>query len=265
MNGRWACPVRGCSFVTPQPSEHRRVDEWEELYAHFQRDHELDEERAHQVTRDYERHEWRRVQTARLEQGRYRMNGWTLDSFPAADVAGRRALKQVRGWFEYDDAWTPRIFMHGTCGTGKTGLAYALAWRWLHLDLEGEQGAEMQDWRGVRSWNVRDLLQGQRARLSRGESTDLSGLLGESLLILDDLGAERPTDWALETIAYIVERRHEQDEMLVVTSNYSPAELAARLGHDDLVIGQRIVPRLLDGAMVIKLNRRDLRAGRRAA
>lgn len=77
--------------------------------------------------------------------------------------------------------------------------------------------------------------------------------------MLDDLGAERPTEWALETIAYIVETRHTESGLTIVTTNYSPSQLAERLGRDGLVIGQRIVSRLLEGATRIKLERADLR------
>jgi hypothetical protein len=49
-----------------------------------------------------------------------------------------------------------------------------------------------------------------------------------------------------------------------VKSSYSPSQVPRRLGHDDPVIGQRIISRLVDGAVKIKLARADLRA-RKAA
>lgn len=58
--------------------------------------------------------------------------------------------------------------------------------------------------------NVRALLEEQRARFSRGESKDIAHLLPEYqdvMLVLDDIGAERPTEFALETLALIVEHR----------------------------------------------------------
>jgi DNA replication protein DnaC len=87
----------------------------------------------------------------------------------------------------------------------------------------------------------------------------------DTLVVLDDLGAERPSGFALDTISLIVERRHERDSVTVVTTNYSPSQLAARLGHEDLVIGERIVSRLIEGALKIKIDRADLRARRAAS
>jgi DNA replication protein DnaC len=46
--------------------------------------------------------------------------------------------------------------------------------------------------------------------------------------------------------------------MTVVTSNYSPSQLTRRLGHDDPIIGKRIVSRLVENAVIVKLDRADL-------
>lgn len=85
------------------------------------------------------------------------------------------------------------------------------------------------------------------------------------LLILDDLGAERVTDWQLDVVARIVEHHYDRNETnTIVTSNYSPADLARRLGKDDPIQGERIVSRLIEGAIKLKLDRADLRV-RKAA
>lgn len=260
----WDCPAKTCSFRTAADSR----DEWDELYRHLQREHGLDAGRASDLANDCDRRRSRQENVARLRTGRSRMHDFTLESFPADDVAGRRALKQICQWFEDEEAWTPRVYVYGPPGTGKTGLTYGACWRWIHLEDEfPEWGADFLDGRALHFWNVRDLLAEERRRMSRGDPSSLIEPLLDphSLVVLDDLGAERPTDWALETIALIVERRYDEDAQTFVTTNYPPGDLAARLGHQDLVIGQRIVSRLLDGATVVKLDRGDLRARKRAA
>jgi DNA replication protein DnaC len=260
----WGCPAKGCRFRTAADSR----DEWDELYRHLQREHGLDSDRARDVTHAYDKRRHRQENVSRLRSGRRRMHDFTLDSFPADDVAGRRARKQVRQWFEDEEAFTSRVYVYGPPGTGKTGLIYAACWRWIHLDIEfPEWGADFQDFRTLHFWNVRDLLAEERRRMSRGDPTSLIEPLLDphTLVVLDDLGAERPTDWALETIALIVERRYDENAQTFVTSNYKPSDLAARMGHQDLVIGQRIVSRLLDGATVVNLDRGDLRRARTAA
>jgi DNA replication protein DnaC len=66
----------------------------------------------------------------------------------------------------------------------------------------------------------------------------------------------------IETTAYIVERLHAMDVRLVITTNYAPRELAERLGQEDRVVGERVVDRLLEDALRIRLDRPSLRTPR---
>ena len=232
---------RHCSRVRMNPSE---------LIEHLEVDHGMSVEEA----RDYLTDRTRRAALSVLACGRDRMKNWSFDTFPAADIAGRRALKVAREWQDTDSR---TLYIYGPVGTGKTGLAYSIA------------RESIERWPKDPVWfhNVRALLAEQRARLSSGQSVDIEEILEAdgTLLVLDDLGAERPTDWALETIAQIVEARHVEGGCTVVTTNYAPSDLAQRLGRDDPVIGQRIVSRLLEDAMKIELKRADLRVRGKAA
>ena len=115
----------------------------------------------------------------------------------------------------------------------------------------------------VRFANVRQLLAQIRRSFSAGAAHDpTEELIAADLLVLDDLGAERRTDWALETLATLVEERYVAERVTIVTSNYRPSELARLLGQDDPVIGQRIVSRLIEDAVLIHLDRPDLRLRR---
>lgn len=61
------------------------------------------------------------------------------------------------------------------------------------------------------------------------------------LLIMDDLGAERPTEWTGERLYLVVNRRWLEERPTIVTSNLEPDELRAALG-------TRTFDRLRDGA-----------------
>jgi DNA replication protein DnaC len=49
-------------------------------------------------------------------------------------------------------------------------------------------------------------------------------------LVLDDLGRERPTEWAQETLYLVVNARYQECLATSLTTNLSPVELQARLG-----------------------------------
>ena len=177
----------------------------------------------------------RKLQSA-FPRGRH----YTLDTFPADDDAGQAALHAARDWIESGNA--SRFYVYGPPGTGKTGLAYSIA----------HELSQRYPWEAEPNWiNVRLFLAEARARMSRGERfvlDDHDVMAPWGTLILDDLGAERVTDWALDTVAQIVERHYDENDVsIIVTSNYSPSELAARLGRDDPVAGERIVSRLIPG------------------
>lgn len=57
------------------------------------------------------------------------------------------------------------------------------------------------------------------------------------LLILDDLGAERPSDWVLERLYDLINERYVNMRSTICTSNFTRIELAERLG---MRIGSRL-------------------------
>jgi DNA replication protein DnaC len=198
--------------------------------------------------------------TANLFRGRDLMHHWTFASFPADDDAGRRARDAMVAWSrDGEPEPTPhRVYIYGPPSGGKSGLAFAAAREW-----DREVGQVVFE-------NVRELLERQRARYGRGEPMALDHLLrtyDDTLVVLDDVGAGKQSEFAVETLALIVERLHAADRFVVATSNYRPSVLAKRLGRDDPIAGERVVARLLEDALVIELDRGDLRtrSTRRAA
>ena len=64
-------------------------------------------------------------------------------------------------------------------------------------------------------------------------------LVGIDLLHLDDLGAEKQTDWVLEQLYSLVNERYEQERPIIVTTNLG-------FEHLEQQIGERTVSRLVE-------------------
>ena len=64
-------------------------------------------------------------------------------------------------------------------------------------------------------------------------------LVSVDLLHLDDLGAERSTDWVLEQLYAIVDRRYNDERSIVFTTNLEEPELTEQ-------VGARTVSRLVE-------------------
>jgi DNA replication protein DnaC/primosomal protein DnaI len=206
------------------------------------------------------------------------MQGWSLTTFPAHDAAGASALHAVEPWLcsvlqlrlvgrdlrtieesdpDYSEDDGRNIYIYGGVGSGKTGLAWSL--------LRARVQEARYDWEESEAQypafaNVVELLDQAKAAMRDGDGgTPIRSLYASSLLVLDDLGAERPTDWTRDAIHALVQHRHASDLPTIVTSNYAPSALARRLGHDDPLIGKRIVSRLTENCIKVKLDRPDLR------
>lgn len=64
------------------------------------------------------------------------------------------------------------------------------------------------------------------------------------LVVLDDLGAEKPTGWTWEQMYLLINERYEQMLPTIVTTNCGPAELAKR-------VGERVADRLKEMCEVV--------------
>jgi len=196
---------------------------------------------------------------------RARLEDWSWATAPPLPQL-RAPYGIARAWVEeYREGAGTNLFIYGPAGVGKTGLAWCVA----RDDLEHG---------GCPSFvNLRRLLDELRARISAERAYELEPAWspalgadprealrdGSELLVLDDLTAERRTAWGLDELALIIEERYDSgDGGLVVTANYGPAELAARLGgRRDPQAGERLVSRILHGATRIEIEGPNLRLG----
>ena len=166
--------------------------------------------------------------------------------------------KQALSMLHEYDANNPRsIYINGPVGVGKTHLACALCNRLIMRDNKKvlfRPGVTLLykirgTFRTDSSWATDDLIY----KLSKAP-----------FLILDDLGAEKLTEWVLETFYLIVDNRYNDMLPTIVTSNFSPRELAIRhrppgFNGNDSHIGDRIVSRLISDALILKLEGPDHR------
>jgi DNA replication protein DnaC len=108
------------------------------------------------------------------------------------------------------------LWFYGDVGTGKTSLAMLVASRAL------------DDGRSVAVYSVPRLLTELRASYDADSRESFFSLFKRltsvDLLILDDLGSERQTEWVLEQLYSIVNERWQDQRSVIVTSNIPKQE-----------------------------------------
>lgn len=96
------------------------------------------------------------------------------------------------------------LVLAGPLGTGKTHLAYALGNEVVRQGVHAE------------AWTVTDLLEAMRPN---GDARVADDVRRCQLLILDDLGANKPTEWAVEQLTALLDTRIRESRQTVVTTN----------------------------------------------
>jgi DNA replication protein DnaC len=155
-----------------------------------------------------------------------------------SDLNGTRVAAAVEEWQQNT---TRNLLLLGNIGVGKTHAAFVAA------RLAYDRGSSFG------FWPVVELLDALRPG---GNETTMDRALTVDLLILDDLGGERPTDWTGERLYALVNRRWLERRPIIATSN-----LDARNGQGRLVdaIGLRVYSRLVQDAVLYKIGGKDRR------
>jgi DNA replication protein DnaC len=134
-----------------------------------------------------------------------------FDRPPVTEI-DRQIVKAVRDFTERIDKQLDKgrgLWLMGPVGTGKTTLAMIVS------------QAALKAGRSVAIYSLPRLLNEIRDthRAERSHVDLLDRLTAVDLLHIDDVGAERTTDWVLEELYSIVNARYEDERSMVITTN----------------------------------------------
>jgi DNA replication protein DnaC len=79
------------------------------------------------------------------------------------------------------------------------------------------------------------------------------------LLIIDDLGKEKVSDWVLEKFYSIVNYRYENYKPMIITTNLTLEEIEEKFDNTNGYIGGAIVSRLIEMCRIMKMEGEDYR------
>jgi len=183
-----------------------------------------------------------------------RYRGVSFDRPPVSDMARdlqtKIAVNEVRAFVDNLDQRLQEgrgLWLFGDTGTGKTTLAMLIS------------KAALEAGKTVAIYSLPKLL----ARIRRTYDSEPGGdsylsfferLTSVDLLHIDDLGAEKRSDWVLEQLYALVNERYEGQRSILITTNLPHPELEEQ-------IGSRTVSRLTQICDEVEVRGDDRRYG----
>jgi DNA replication protein DnaC len=168
----------------------------------------------------------------------------SFDSFFPHNQSLRRAVIDSKRFVkEYPIVEVGLLYL-GSCGVGKTHLAVAVL---TEIVKKGSSGL---------FYDFRDLLKGIQDSYNPDTHTSelkiLAPVFEAEVLVLDELGASKPTEWVQETITHIITKRYNDKKTTIFTSNYLDLEESV----DDGQLADRLRARVRDESLTDRVGKR---------
>jgi DNA replication protein DnaC len=155
------------------------------------------------------------------------------------------------------------LLLVGSIGVGKTHLATGV------LDvLVREKGAAglFCDYRDL----LKQIQHSYNPQVAATELEVLQPVFDADVLVLDELGASKPTDWVWDTVAHILNTRYNDKRTTILTTNYPNAPSVGAAAVNQLAratreetlgdrIGDRMRSRLMEMCTVVEMHGQDFR------
>ncbi len=178
----------------------------------------------------------------------------TLDNFRTETDSLIHAVQRCRSFVEHFPVVDKGLLLMGVPGVGKTHLATAVL-----RDVVTRTGA-LGLFADVRKL-LRTIKDTYNPVVKTTELDVIRPVMNAQLLVLDDLGAEKTTEWVDETMNLIVNTRYNKKLATIFTTNYLDREPDEKSPADVLIerVGFRIHSRLHEMCEFIELRSYDYR------
>jgi DNA replication protein DnaC len=184
--------------------------------------------------------------------------------FPGADRSLGAAHLMARRFVDGYPATTSGhgLLVTGSIGVGKTHLAVGIL---QALIVEKGVHGLFCDYREL----LKEIQHSYNPQVATTEMEILQPVFDAEVLVLDELGAAKPTDWVWDTVALVLNTRYNDKRTTLITTNYSDQAPGGGSGHGRAAreetlgdrIGERMRSRLAEMCVTVAMTGQDFRQG----
>jgi DNA replication protein DnaC len=198
------------------------------------------------------------------------LSSFTTD-FPGAHGSlGMAHLAATRFASEYDPRDGMGLLLIGKIGTGKTHLAVGIL---KELILQRGVACLFCDYREL----LKEIQNSYNSSVQTTELEVLRPVFETDVLVLDELGAVKPSEWVWDTVSLILNTRYNNNRTTIITTNFEDQAAAGAAGGVSAVsratreetlgdrIGERMRSRLHEMCRIVKMDGLDFRQKFRSA
>lgn len=180
-----------------------------------------------------------------------RYDGFHFGNYKPQNESQTIALKSAMAFAMEYPAVNRGLLLMGNVGVGKTHLAVSI--------LKGltERGFSCLFYEFGSL--LKEIQDSYNANTQSSELSVLAPVLNADILVLDELGASKPTDWVRDTMAHVINTRYNEKKFTVFTTNYLDERPNDREETLEDRIGVRVRSRLYEMCRTVIMTGKDYR------
>jgi len=200
----------------------------------------------------------RLLETAKIPQRYAHCELDNFDILPSPDRSIEKAKIAAEKFVEeYPMSQPFGLLFMGPQGVGKTHLAVGIIKQLMRLKSVSCLFRTFPEL-------LKEIQNSYNAVSQASELSLLTPVLETEVLVLDELGAQNPSSWVQDEVAYVLNYRYNDNKVTILTTNYKDEEERKdrKTGIADTLserIGVRMRSRLYEMCKTIKMNGNDFR------